>query len=105
MKFLYKFQIDRKRNELARVPTWNCFGRTEPQTDGVERLLDLLLPMAIQVKKTRMLRVAICPPPPQKKLNCKNQESPITPVKFVETKWQYNMINYIMVTNNPTNFE
>ena len=25
-------------------------GRTEPRTDGVERLLDLLLPMATQVK-------------------------------------------------------
>ena len=85
-----------------------------------------------------MLRVAICPPPPQKKLNCKslsynmikyiwwltiyniwmkcverswrscvhklflqcsmyekNQQSPITGVKFVESKWQYNMIKYI----------
>ena len=50
MKLLYKFQIDRKRNELARVPTWNCFGRTDGTTDGVERLLDLLLPMAMQVK-------------------------------------------------------
>ena len=46
-------------------------------------------------KTTRMLRVAICPPPPQKKLNCKNQESPLPPVKFVKSKWQYNMINYI----------
>ena len=29
IKLLYKFQIDRKRNELTRVPISNCDGRTE----------------------------------------------------------------------------
>ena len=35
----------------------------------------------------------------------KNQQSPITRVKFVESKWRYNMINYIPsenLTGNPS---
>ena len=32
IKLLHKFQIDLKRNEIARVPTLNCFGRTEYET-------------------------------------------------------------------------
>ena len=55
IKLLYQFQIDRKRNENARVPIWNCFERNEwrkeGMTDGVERLLDLLLPFGNAGKK------------------------------------------------------
>ena len=34
IKLLYKFRIDQKRNELARVPTSNYFGRMDGTTDG-----------------------------------------------------------------------
>jgi hypothetical protein len=33
----------------------------------------------------------------------KNQQSPITRVKFVESKWQYNMIKYIWYQTIPQN--
>ena len=37
IKLLYKFQIDRKRNEFARVSTSNCFGRTNGLSEATPR--------------------------------------------------------------------